>query len=300
MNLLIDHYKSCICCGRECKLNRYQQMGTCKNKNTLKVSKVMLYYDEEPCISGYNGSGAIFFSGCSLNCIYCQNKEISHDNFGKEITIERLSQIMLELQEKKAENINLVTPTHFIPSIKEAIIKAKKKGLEIPIVYNSSGYDHPVMLKELEGLVDIYLVDFKYYDDLLGEKLSKIKNYSSIAKKAIEEMVLQTGENKFENGKMVKGVLVRHLCLPTLKEDSKKILSYLYRTYQDTIYFSIMNQYTPVVKQKEYPFLNQKLAKEDYDEIIDFALSIGIHNAYMQENDTASLEYIPSFDLEGV
>ena len=294
-------YEVCQCCPRKCQVNRQNQYGVCHSSEHLKIARAALHFEEEPSISGQHGSGAIFFCGCNLNCVYCQNKEISQNGKGKEISVERLAQIMLELQEKKAHNINLVTPTHFMPSIKEAIKLAKKQGLHIPIIYNTSGYEEVEMLKQLEGLIDIYLTDFKYYEEKWSKALSHCSNYQEIARNALEEMYRQTGENQFdEDGMMIKGVLVRHLCLPTLKEDSKKILAYLYHHYQDHIYLSIMNQYTPMEENKEYPFLNQTLKEEDYEEIIDYALDIGIKKAYMQESDASGKCHIPEFNLEGI
>ncbi len=298
---MIDFYRKCACCPNECFVNRFQTIGICKNSHQVKVAKATLYFYEEPSISGTHGSGTIFFSGCNLECIYCQNSVLSKDNFGKTISITRLADIMLQLQERKAHNINLVTPTHFIPSIVEAIKIAKKKGLTIPIIYNTSGYEKESMLKLLDGFVDIYLTDFKYFDDHLAKNLSHVDHYVEIAKKALAEMVRQTGANKFDqNGLMVKGVIVRHLCLPSQKEDSKQIISYLYQTYQDQIYLSIMNQYTPLKTFDKFPFLNHTLSDIDYEEIINYALDIGIKNAYMQEGETCSDSFIPLFDLEGV
>ena len=298
---MLDLYKDCILCPRKCHTNRYQEYGYCKKSATLKVARSALHFFEEPSISGTNGSGTIFFSGCNLKCCYCQNREISHDGFGKEITIERLSQMMLELQDKKANNINLVTPTHFVPSIIEAIKLARRKGLSIPIVYNTSGYESIETLKLLDGYIDIYLTDFKYFDNELGEKLSKCSNYFAIASKALEEMYRQTGKNKFnDNGIMIKGIIVRCLVLPTKSKDTKEIIKYLYQKYQDNIYLSIMNQYTPLYYIKDYPFLNETVSKNEYNEIIDYALDLGITNAYMQEDGTCSESFIPPFDLEGV
>ena len=265
------------------------------------MARSAIHYFEEPSISGTNGSGTIFFSNCNLKCCYCQNKEISTDGFGKEITIERLSEMMLELEEKHANNINLVTPTHYVPSIIEAIKLARSKGLSIPIVYNTSGYESVETLKLLEGYIDIYLTDFKYFDNKLGKDLSKCSNYFEVASKALEEMYRQTGKNKFnKDGLMTKGIIVRCLVLPTKSNDTKKIIDYLYKKYQDNIYLSIMNQYTPVNFIKDYPFLNKTISEDEYNEVIDYAIDLGIKNAYMQEGGTCSESFIPAFDLEGV
>lgn len=292
--------KECTLCPRNCKINRYLQKGFCGADNKIKIARAALHYYEEPSISGKNGSGTIFFSGCNLQCVFCQNREISKHNFGKTITITRLSEIMIELQNKKAHNINLVTPTHYIPQIAKAIKKAKQKGLTIPIVYNTSGYEKAQSLKLLRGLIDIYLPDFKYYDNDYAKKYSKVNNYREYAEEALKEMYLQTGKCQFSpNGLLKKGIIVRHLMLPTLKEDTKKILKYLYDTYRDNLYISIMNQYTPI-DNLVYDELKNGIKKTDYEEIIDYALSLGIKNAYCQMDGTVSESFIPKFNLEGV
>ena len=294
-------YNSCELCPRKCHINRNTTKGICSNTSTLKVARSALHYFEEPSISGTNGSGTIFFSGCNLKCCYCQNKEISNDNFGINISVERLSELMLELQAKKASNINLVTPTHFVPSIIEAIKLARKKGLSIPIVYNTSGYESVATIKQLAGYVDIYLTDFKYFDNKLGEDLSKVKNYFEIASLALEEMYKQVGINKFaSNGMMTKGIIVRCLVLPTKGTDTKKIINYLYKKYQDNIYLSIMNQYTPVNHSDTFTFLNDKVSDKAYDDIINYALDLGVKNAYIQEGETQDKSFIPPFNLEGL
>jgi len=292
--------KECTLCPRNCKINRYQRKGFCGATNKIKIARAALHYYEEPSISGKNGSGTIFFSGCNLQCVFCQNNEISKSNYGKEITITRLSEIMLELQKKKAHNINLVTPNHYIPQIVKAIKKAKKMGLKIPIVYNTSGYEKVDSLKMLRGLIDIYLPDFKYHNNLYAKKYSNAPNYLEYVKEAIREMYLQTGPCKFDKKRMLeKGIIVRHLMLPTLKEDTKLILKYLYKTYQDNIYISIMNQYTPP-QNINLNELKKPIENNDYDEIIDYALDLGITNAYCQMDGTISESFIPKFNLEGV
>lgn len=294
-------YNSCELCPRKCHINRNTTKGICSNTSTLKVARSALHYFEEPSISGTNGSGTIFFSGCNLKCCYCQNKEISNDNFGINISVERLSELMLELQAKKASNINLVTPTHFVPSIIEAIKLARRNGLSIPIVYNTSGYESVATIKQLAGYVDIYLTDFKYFDNKLGEDLSKVKNYFEIASLALEEMYKQVGINKFaSNGMMTKGIIVRCLVLPTKGTDTKKIINYLYKKYQDNIYLSIMNQYTPVNHSDTFTLLNDKVSDKEYDDIINYALDLGIKNAYIQEGETQDESFIPPFNLEGL
>lgn len=294
-------YNSCELCPRKCHINRNTTKGICSNTSTLKVARSALHYFEEPSISGSNGSGTIFFSGCNLKCCYCQNKEISNDNFGINISVERLSELMLELQVKNANNINLVTPTHFVPSIIEAIKLARANGLSIPIVYNTSGYESITTIKLLAGYVDIYLTDFKYFDNKLGEDLSKVKNYFEVASLALEEMYKQVGKNKFSsNGMMTKGIIVRCLVLPTKGTDTKKIINYLYKKYQDNIYLSIMNQYTPVNHSDTFTFLNDKVSDKEYDDIINYALDLGVKNAYIQEGETQDKSFIPPFNLEGL
>ncbi len=298
---MLKLYKKCNLCPRKCLIDRTKTIGYCKSSDKVKVARSALHYFEEPSISGTNGSGTIFFSNCNLKCCYCQNKEISTDGFGKEISIERLSEMMLELEKNGANNINLVTPTHYVPSIIEAIKIARSKGLSIPIVYNTSGYENVETLKLLEGYIDIYLTDFKYFDNKLGKDLSKCSNYFEVASKALEEMYRQTGKNKFnDNGLMTKGIIVRCLVLPTKSDDTKKIINYLYKKYQDNIYLSIMNQYTPVNYIKDYPYLNKTISDDEYNKVIDYAIDLGVKNAYIQEGGTCSESFIPAFDLEGV
>lgn len=291
-----DYFIKCDLCPRKCLVDRHKNIGICGMKDKLLVAKAYLHMWEEPCISGVNGSGTIFFSGCNLKCIFCQNKDISTKLVGKEITIEEFANICLNLQKQKASNINLVTPTHFVPLIVEGIKIAKEKGLIIPIVYNTSGYESIETIKLLNGIVDVYLPDLKYYDDIYAIKYSHAPSYFDIASSAINEMFKQVGTNKFdENGIMVKGVIVRHLMMPGLKEDTKKILDYLYRTYHNNIYISIMNQYTPIKHFEKYHELNNKITNEDYDEVIDYAIDLGIEKAFIQEGNTANESFIPDF-----
>lgn len=294
-------YNICKLCPRECKVDRTKgEEGFCRVNDKLKVARASLHYWEEPCISGEKGSGTVFFSGCNLGCVYCQNRKISNGSIGKEITTEKLAEIFLNLQKQGAENINLVTGTHFIPSVVSALKTAKLNELAIPVVYNSGGYESVESLKLLDGVVDIYMPDFKYMSSKLSKKYSYAENYPEIVKKAIFEMVRQQPECVFDdNGMMKKGVLVRHLVLPEQKEDSKEIIKYLKYTYENQIYMSIMSQYTPVSMEK-YPELNRKLTWEEYDEVLDYAVSIGVENAFIQEEDVASESFIPDFDLQGV
>jgi putative pyruvate formate lyase activating enzyme len=277
------------------------QRGYCKVGGELVVARAALHMWEEPCISGEEGSGTVFFSGCSLGCVYCQNFNIAVGMAGKQITIERLSDIFLELEQKSANNINLVTPSHYVPQIIEAIGLAREKGLSIPIVYNSSAYEKVDTLRLLEGYVDIYLPDLKYRNPEAASLYSKAENYFEYAAKAIEEMVRQVGSAEFdERGMMRKGVIVRHLLLPGYLTDSKEIIRYLYDTYGDTIYISIMNQYTPLPQMAAYPIMNRKVTMEEYEELIDYAIDIGIENGFIQEGETASESFIPEFNQEGV
>ena len=295
----LDH---CMLCPRKCGVNRNKgEKGFCKAGNRLRIGRCAPHYWEEPCLSGKNGSGTIFFSYCNLKCIYCQNYELSEENKGKEVLIKRFSEICLELQEKGVHNINLVTPTHFLPLIRKGLKKAKKMGLKIPIVYNTSGYETKESIASLEGLIDIYLPDFKYYYDDLAINYSNCPNYFSYAQEALQEMVRQVGSPQFDKeGMMQKGVIVRHLILPNRTYDSKKVLSYLYETYHDQIFISIMNQYTVVRPCQKYPELNRSVTKKEYDEVIDYAISLGIKNGFIQEGETDQTSFIPSFNGEGV
>ena len=287
-------FNECTICPRECKVNRNNnELGYCRASNQMKIGGYHLHMWEEPIITGTNGSGTIFFSYCNLGCVYCQNYDISINHIGKEITINRFAEICLELQNMNAENINLVTPTHYIPLIKEGLILAKKKGLTIPIVYNSSCYEKVESLKLLEGLIDIYLPDFKYYNNNLG-KYSKVNNYFEIASLALEEMYRQVGAPVYKNNILKKGVIVRHLVLPHHINDSKKVLLYLYHKYQDNIIISIMNQYT-VVRKLRYKELNDKVLSKDYNNLIDYAYNIGIRNCFVQEEESQSESFIPIF-----
>lgn len=287
----------CNLCPRKCNVDRKNQLGVCGASTTIKIARAALHFWEEPCISGEKGSGTIFFSHCSLQCVFCQNYRLSHDHpLGEEITISQFADICLDLQEQGANNINLVTPTHYVPWIVEGIKLAKKRGLHLPIVYNTSAYESVETIRMLDGIVDIYLPDLKYFDDQYGILYSHAPNYFSYATEAIKEMVKQVGEPIFnEQGILQRGVIVRHLCLPGLKEDSKKVLHYLYTTYHNQIYISIMNQYTPIRHFKRFSNLNQTLSEEDYDEIIDYALDIGITQAYQQEGETQLESFIPEF-----
>lgn len=291
----------CSLCPRMCRTDRDVTTGYCGVKNTLRVARAALHFWEEPCISGEEGSGAVFFTGCNLRCVFCQNYHIARAEQGKEITTERLAEIFLELQEQKANNINLVTGTHYVPQIVEALQSAKKQGLQIPVVYNCGGYERTETLQLLEGLVDIYLPDFKYMDSQRAGKYSHAKDYPEVAKAALAEMVRQQPEAVFdERGLMKRGIIVRHLMLPGGIKDSKEVVRYLYETYGDQIYMSLMNQYTPLAHVEAYPEINRKLKKFEYDRLVDYAIALGVENAFIQEGETAEESFIPAFTGEGV
>lgn len=294
----------CTLCPRECRVDRNAgKIGYCGQTARLTAARAALHFWEEPCLSGTNGSGAVFFSGCNLRCVYCQNREIALGQAGREITPTRLSDIFLALQEKQAHNINLVTPTHFIPQIVAALDSAKRRGLCVPVVYNTSAYEKPEILRFLEGLVDIYLPDFKYFDADLSERYSHAPDYFEVASGAVSEMVRQVGTPVFTDGEdslMTRGVIVRHLLLPGCEKDSRRILRYLHDTYKNDIYVSIMNQYTPLAQVSSIPSLNRRISEEEYERIVDYAIRIGIENGFIQEGETASESFIPAFDCEGI
>ena len=292
----MDLLKNCKLCPRNCGVNRYEKVGVCGASNVIKVSYYSLHHWEEPVISGTNGSGTVFFSHCNLKCIFCQNKKISTEGYGKEISKQRLGEIFLELQEKKAHNINLVTPTHYVPQIVEVLQKLKNKKLTIPIVYNTSSYENIETIKLLKDVVDIYLADLKYFDNKLGVKYSNVNNYFEVACNAIDEMYKQVGKWIINNGIMKKGIIVRILLLPGHVEDAKNIISYLWKKYGDNIYISIMNQYTPMNCNYKYDNLNRKVTDSEYDCVIEYACDLGITNAFIQDGDTALESFIPNFD----
>ena len=301
-NIADKEMSECKLCPRNCKKNRKnKEKGYCLMTDELCVARAALHMWEEPCISGEEGSGAVFFSGCTLRCVFCQNRNIAAAQTGKIISIDRLADIFLELQEKGANNINLVTPTHFVVQIAQAIKKARRNGLIIPIVYNTGSYENIETLKLLDGLIDIYLPDMKYMEAELAQKFSHAEDYPETAGKAIEEMVRQTGKCEFdEEGYIRKGTIVRHLILPGHTRNSLKVLKYLHETYGNDIYISIMNQYTPVRILEKYKELNRKVTKREYEKVLDAAVEMGIQNGFIQEGETASESFIPEFDYEGV
>lgn len=298
----MNKYENCLLCPRKCGINRRTgQTGVCGVSSEIKVARAALHYWEEPCISGKRGSGAVFFSGCSLHCVFCQNREISDGKEGKVISKERLSDIFMELAGKGANNINLVTPGQYIPDIVWAVNDAKSRGMKLPIIYNTSGYENVTELKLLEVIVDVYLPDFKYMDSTLSARYSRAKDYPSVAKQALSEMVRQQPDVVIDDatGLIQKGVIVRQLLLPGHVNDAKAVLKYLYDTYHDHVYISMMSQFTPIAL-KDYPEINRTVTKREYERLVNYALEIGITNAFIQEGDVAKDSFIPAFDCEGV
>lgn len=298
----MNKYENCLLCPRKCGINRSTgQTGVCGVSSEIKVARAALHYWEEPCISGKRGSGAVFFSGCSLHCVFCQNREISDGKEGKVISKERLSDIFIELADKGANNINLVTPGQYILDIVWAVNDAKSRGMKLPIIYNTSGYENVTELKLLEGIVDVYLPDFKYMDSTLSARYSRAKDYPSVAKQALSEMIRQQPDVVIDDatGLIQKGVIVRQLLLPGHVNDAKAVLKYLYDTYHDHIYISMMSQFTPIAL-KDYPEINRTVTKREYERLVNYALEIGITNAFIQEGDVAKDSFIPAFDCEGV
>lgn len=323
-------FQNCLLCPRKCGVNRLAgEIGYCGQTAELTAARAALHFWEEPCISGANGSGTVFFSGCNLRCVYCQNHNIALGKTGRPITLERLGDIFLELQDKGANNINLVTPTHFIPQIVLSLENAKSRGLNIPVVYNTGSYEEVSSLKYLDGLVDIYLPDLKYYSSELSRAYSHADDYFEKATAAIAEMFRQVGQpvmaapgysegnaprgaaastsvsnamsiQKEETMMMTRGMIVRHLILPGQTKDSKKILRYLYETYRNDIYVSIMNQYTPLPHVASIDALNRRVTTEEYEKIISFARRLGIEQGFIQEGSAASESFIPEFDGEGL
>lgn len=299
---MIDLMKDCVLCPRKCHVDRSSgQVGYCGQTHAVKAARAALHFWEEPCISGDRGSGAIFFSGCNLRCVYCQNHEIAQGNHGKEISETHLADIMLMLQDKGAHNINLVTGTPYVPVIIEAIKEARRRGLGLPIVYNTSSYENIDTLRMLEGYVDIYLPDLKYISQERSHRYSKAADYFERASEAIEEMVRQAGAPVFDGDIMTGGVIVRHLVLPGGVKEAKAVLDYLAGRYADNIYVSIMSQYTPLPDQlADFPEISRNLTKREYDRVVNHAIELGLENVFIQEGSAAKESFIPSFDLEGV
>lgn len=288
---------SCTLCPHMCKTNRINnKIGRCKSTANVKIALASLHHFEEPCISGKNGSGTVFFSNCNLSCVFCQNYKISQQGLGQEISIEELSNIFLDQQSKGAENINLVTPTMYVPQIIAALKIAKKKGLTLPIIYNSNGYENLETIKLLKGYIDVYLPDLKYYDNELAKNYSGINNYFEYASQAIQEMYFQVGLPRFdENGLIQKGIIIRHLVLPNCIDNSKKVLDWISRNLPKDIYVSLMAQYFPTYKAKNIESLNRKLTNEEFEEIKKHLEILNIHNGYFQELGEHEEEYVPNF-----
>lgn len=297
----MNYYKKCMLCPRNCGADRTKTTGFCGQSDKLYAARASLHMWEEPCISGESGSGTVFFTGCNLGCVYCQNREIANEHIGFEITAERLAEIFLEQQDRGANNINLVTPTHYAPHIIRALDMVRGKLLKIPVLYNCGGYESVETLKMLEGYIDIYMPDFKYMDGEIAKKYSNAADYPEAAKAEVAEMVRQTGKCRFdENGIMQRGTLVRNLVLPSYTENSKQVIEYIYNTYGGSIYMSIMNQYTPMQNIKAYPELNRTVTAAEYDAVVDFAVELGVENAFVQEGGAVSESFIPLFDGEGI
>lgn len=291
--------KNCQLCPRKCNVDRTKTLGLCGGGNKIKLARAALHYGEEPCISGENGSGAIFFSGCTLKCCYCQNFKISAENFGKEISIQRLSEIFLELQDQGANNINLVSATQYIPWVIKALDIVKHK-LTIPIVYNTSGYETIESIQMLDGYVDIYLPDIKYKSPKLSQKYSLAKNYFEVVSNAVKEMYNQVGKPIFEGNLLRKGIIIRHLCLPNARKNSIEIIKWLGNNFKtDEIIISLMSQYTPFYKALEHKEINRRISTFEYNSVLEVVKKAGF-NGYCQEKSSAKDDYIPQFDLTGV
>lgn len=294
-------YENCSLCPRNCHIDRTSSFGFCQSSSQIKAARAALHHWEEPCISGTRGSGAIFFSGCTLRCCFCQNYSISSETYGKEISEQKLAQIFLELQNQGAHNINLVTATQYLPSILNALDRIKDK-LNIPVVYNSSGYEKPETIRLLKDYVDIYLPDLKYFSSKLSQKYSKAEDYFKVASNAVRLMIEQTGKPVFDSdGILQKGVIIRHLVLPNCRKDSITLLHWIKETLPDKSYLiSLLSQYTPFYKSHEYPELNRRITTYEYESVLKEAISLGLVEGFMQEKSSAKEEYTPPFNLEGL
>ncbi len=298
----VTELNNCVLCPRQCGADRAAgSKGICQMDARVTLARASLHMWEEPCISGKKGSGAVFFSGCPLGCIFCQNRDIASARAGRAVTVEHLAHIFLDLQDQGAANLNLVTGVHFVPQIIEALDLAREQGLSLPVVYNSGGYEKKETLGLLSGYVDVYLPDFKYMDASLAARFSHAADYPEAAREAVSEMVRQTGPCVFdEEGYIRKGTIVRHLILPGHTKDSCRILDYLLKTYGDDIYISLMNQYTPMSRSFPWHELNRKLTRREYEKVLTYALEHGLTNGFFQEGETARESFIPPFDLTGV
>lgn len=289
--------EKCAICPHNCGINRLNnQIGRCKSRDTVKVALYSTHNFEEPCISGKKGSGTVFFSNCNMNCVFCQNYEISQQGKGKEISIEELADIFIKQQEKDVENINLVTPTSYVSQIIEAIKISRGNGLKLPIVYNTNGYEKVETLKMLDGYVDIYLPDFKYSDDDLAKRLSKVDNYFEIVTEALKEMYRQTGKAVFnDEGIMQKGMIIRHLVLPNHVLNSRRVLKWINENMHE-VYVSVMAQYFPTYKAKDIDDINRKLTKEEFEQIENYLYRLDLENGYIQELGEHEEEYVPKWE----
>ncbi len=294
--------ENCRLCPRKCGAERNKgKHGVCGVSSDIYVARAALHFWEEPCISGTRGSGAVFFSGCTLKCVFCQNYELSHGENGKKVSVDRLSEIFLELEDKGANNINLVTPDHYIPLIREAMIKGRDKGLRIPYVINCSGYETRELIKELDGLADIYLDDFKYMDSEKALKYSGAGDYPERAKESLEEMVRQCPVPRFdEKGIMQNGVIVRHLLMPGMVKNAKQVVDYVFDKYGDNVHLSLMHQFTPFKRLEKYPEINRRVTHREYERLLDHAMERGITNAFIQDGSVAKESFIPEWNGEGV
>lgn len=293
----------CELCPHRCGADRETKLGRCNSLSDITIARAALHMWEEPPISGERGSGTIFFSGCPLSCVYCQNMEISRGRVGRRISRERLSEIMLELEAKGAHNINLVTPTHYVSHIIPTVEKARTHGLSLPIVYNTSGYERVETIDALSGTVDIYLTDFRYITPELAKKYSGADDYPEVALRATERMIKTVGSPIFDDDGIVKkGVIVRQLILPGYTEEAMRITDLLYSNFGDDIYVSLMNQYTPTesLDREKYPELARALTQDEYDEVVDHAVDVGVTQGFIQDGETAKESFIPAFDFEGV
>jgi putative pyruvate formate lyase activating enzyme len=295
-------YQSCNLCPRNCNVDRNVVTGYCGCPNTIKAARAALHHWEEPCISGTKGSGTVFFTGCTLRCCFCQNHSISQEGLGKEVSINELSQIFLRLQDQGAHNINLVTATQYLPSILPALDQVRGK-LSIPVVYNCGGYETLQTVKALDSYVDIWLPDLKYESSKLSMRYSGAKDYFQVAKKAIKQMILQTGAPQFDSqgSIMKKGVIIRHMVLPGAKDDSIRLLHFMKEELPKGMYYiSLMSQYTPFFHSKDFPEINRRITTYEYNKVLDEAMSLGLDSGFMQEKSSAKEEYTPPFDLEGI
>ena len=293
----MDLYESCTLCPRSCGADRTKNIGLCGGGPFPKIARAALHYWEEPCISGTKGSGTVFFSGCNLGCVYCQNREISHGSTGKEITVRRLSEIFRELEEAGANNINLVTPTHYVPSIIEALELYRPN---IPIVYNCGGYESLETLELLKGYVDIYLTDIKYFSPEYSMRYSGARDYFDVSFAAAKAMIAQVGPPVYKDGLMKKGVIIRHLVLPSLRKDSMAVLGALTELPKDGLVLSLMSQYTPNEALSDFPEIDRRVTSFEYNSVVNYAVELGFTNGYTQDRRSAAKEYTPPFDLTGI